>query len=198
MSETILSKVLEAVESLHLPEGDYLETCTLIKDCYKRKDRWISETKNFEKKYTINMYNTKGLCISIDLKKIVDWKLNNNDSPFVKKPDTVYTFDIVIYDTNNQNRICKTLERKEENTYSFLEPLASMYCVNKYEIYIDNLLVSSEEMYTWISKIVKHLTKVYEINHGDSDDEDFHFDEDNFYRHIVHDMKTLFHFACDF
>jgi hypothetical protein len=192
MSEdTLLSKILEAVEALNLPEGEYLEACTLMKECHKRKERWISETKTFEKRFGAELYNVKGLYITLTLKKIVFWKVNNPEAPFAKKPDDTYTFEISLKGT------VKTITKTQEELIGFIENVANLHSINRYDIFIEDTLTISKELYEYIETTKDHMKKVSELN-SDEEDNEMYFDEDNFYNNIAFNIKKVFLMAVSF
>jgi hypothetical protein len=192
MSEdSFLSKLLESIENLNLPEGEYLEACNLMKTCHKSKEKWVSATKNFEKRIGANIYNKKGLCLSLTLNKVVFYKPNHNEVEFAKKPDDVYTFIIT------SKGFEKNLSKTSNEIFSFFENLISLYSIINYDIIMEDEITISEEIYDFIENAKKHLKKIEELN-GDEDEEDeFYMDEDNFYKHAAFDIKKIFSFAVN-
>jgi hypothetical protein len=195
--ETVLSKVLEAVESLQLPEGDYLKACNLIKECHKHKDRWVSETKIISKKFGVEMKNSKDLFINIYLTKILLWKKQNSDSPFVSKPDNLYTFEVQFLNDKKEKTISKNIEKPLDEIDNFIENLANLHSIDEYSLFIEDVKTSEEEMYDWIETFRTHVERVMELN-SDSDEDEFHVSSHNFYSSISTDLKKIFQIASFF
>lgn len=192
-NDTFLSKILESLETLNLSEGDYLEACNLLKECHKKKDRWISETKIFEKRFGIDLYNKKGLYISITLKKVVFWKLNIHDGTFVKKPDDIYAFELSL--KGNVKIITKT----QDELFTFIENIANIHSINRFDIFMEDTLTISKEMYEYIEHSKEHLRKIAELNSDDDEEDDeLYMDEDNFYTNIAYLVKKVFMISTSF
>jgi hypothetical protein len=188
--ENFLSKILEAVETLNLLEGEYLEACNLLKECHKKKDRWISETKTFEKRFGADLYNKKGLSISFTLKKVFFWKLNNQDGVFTKKPDDIYTFELSLKDN------VKTITKTQDELFTFIESIANMHFIDRFDILVEDTITISKEMYEYIKSTKQHLRKIAVLNspdeEEDEEDEELYMDEDNFYTNIAFLVKKIF------
>lgn len=191
--DTFLSKILESLETLNLSEGEYIEACNLLKECHKKKDRWISETKTFEKRFGADLYNKKGLYISFTLKNVKFWKLNIHDGAFVKKPDDIYTFELSL------KGAVKTITKTQDELFTFIENIANIHSINRFDIFVEDTLTISKEMYEYIEHTKEHLQKISELNSDDDDDEnELYMDEDNFYTHIAYLIKKVFMTSINF
>jgi hypothetical protein len=213
MSDSILSKVLEVVEGLKLPEGEYLELCNLIKECHKTKENWILIEKEPVLRCGMDFYNEKRKCLSIDIKKTKEWKRNNSDV-YSRPPENTYVFEIKHNSIKDESSLeSENIFQKEtivDSICDFIKSIMDIHNINKYDVVYKGIILESKEIYTWIKSARERLRKIIKLNHRkhhrDSSDEDsdsdsdcdctdFNLDDENFIFSMSNDMKKLIKLA---
>ena len=200
MSDTILSKVLETIESQSLPEGEYLQICSLVKECHiqlTNKETWIQVTKPVSNRVGMDFYNTNRKCVSIDIKRAELWERNDKaENTYVKKPSDTYIFEVTFYkniplieESPKKIEIKKTLD----GIIHYIKSIMSIYRINKYEIFYDDFPLECCNLYPWISETKTKLKKINELNGYDCEDDDPEDDlgDDNFIHFMANEMRKL-------
>jgi hypothetical protein len=197
MSDTILSKVLETIESQSLPEGEYLQICSLVKECHiqmKNKETWIQVIKPISNRLGMDFYKTNRKCLSIDIKKAELWERNvKAGSAYVPKPDNTYIFEVTFYKNNSPlEEILKTIILKKNlfEISNYIGSLASLYCITKYEIFYNDSFLESFELFTWISEKKDRSVKTHKANNSNVNDSD-DYCEENFINYMSTEMTKL-------